>query len=178
MPCIIRNSAFIWFYPPFEPRLWILYEVAEYALTCDPPDGVSATAFIKNFEDMSGFSAHIDEMLRDGVRPTLSRHGYRCTYDRDKEFLTSWIEVLVLLRKLGVDVAIVRRLLDSLTWHPVTQEALMETPDGLLKFYRFNGELFLNGERHAFTPFPKWVGRSTFPAATSVVLRVAKTGRW
>lgn len=31
MPAIIRNCGFMWNYPPFKPKLWILYEVAEYS---------------------------------------------------------------------------------------------------------------------------------------------------
>jgi len=30
---VIRNTSFIYFHPPFRPRLWILYEIAEYHLT-------------------------------------------------------------------------------------------------------------------------------------------------
>jgi hypothetical protein len=33
MPLIIQNSEFTWFYPPFEPRLWILYEITQFTFT-------------------------------------------------------------------------------------------------------------------------------------------------
>jgi len=81
MPSIIRNSGFIWFYPPFETRLWILYEVAEYTLTAE---GDWPTT-----PDIEEFIGHIKEMLQAGVRSTLEKHGYKCSYDRDKDFLTS-----------------------------------------------------------------------------------------
>ncbi|KAB5581277.1 hypothetical protein GE09DRAFT_466330 [Coniochaeta sp. 2T2.1] len=80
---IIRNSGFVWYYPPFEPRLWIFYEVAEYTLTCD--GGLESI----NTADMRTFTDHAKEMLQIGVRPMLAEHGYRCTYEHDMKFLTS-----------------------------------------------------------------------------------------
>lgn len=67
MSGIIRNSGFVWYYPPFEARLWILYEVAEYTLTCD--EGFQTT----ETEDIRGFADHVKEMLQVGVRPTLDK---------------------------------------------------------------------------------------------------------
>jgi hypothetical protein len=40
MSGIIRNCSFTYFYPPFEPRLWILYEITEYVLTCSGGIGI------------------------------------------------------------------------------------------------------------------------------------------
>ena len=149
MSGIIRNCGFIWFYPPFEPRLWILYEIAEFSLTCDgdlPP-----------MEDIRIFADHVKEMLQVGVRSTLDKHGYRCTYDRDREFLTSWLEVLVLLRKLHIDTDDIRRFADMLTWAPSARVMKMATINGLVEFSRYEGTLICRGERHTFTPFPRWV---------------------
>ncbi|KAH7121988.1 hypothetical protein B0J13DRAFT_155132 [Dactylonectria estremocensis] len=151
MPGIIRNCAFMWYYPPFEPRLWILYEIAEYTLTCD--DGLQGIIT----PDMKEFASHIDEMLQVGVRSTLSRHGYGCTFDRDKEFLTSWLEVLVLLRKLAIDTDDVRVLMDHLTWSPSIEVVLCHTKNGIVVFCRFEGTLTLKGACHTFTPFPRWM---------------------
>jgi len=150
MPAIIRNSGFIWFYPPFEPRLWILFEVAEYLLTAEGPWPVT--------DDNRQFVEHIKEMLQDGVRPVLKKHGYRCSYDRDKEFLTSWLEALVLARQLGIDIDSIRSLMDTLTWYPTLQATVLNTPDGVIHFCRYEGTLEFNGVRHTFTPFPRWVG--------------------
>jgi hypothetical protein len=150
MPSVIRNSGFIWFYPPFEARLWILYEVAEYTLTAE---GDWPTT-----PDIEEFVGHIKEMLQAGVRSTLEKHGYKCSYDRDKEFITSWLEVLVLLTRLRVDIDGIRRLMDSLTWYPSLQTTILCTLGGTTQFRRYEGTLILNGVRHMFTPFPKWVG--------------------
>ena len=41
MSGIIHNCGFIYFYPPFEPRLWIMYEITEYVLTSRRLQGLS-----------------------------------------------------------------------------------------------------------------------------------------
>lgn len=149
MPAIIRNSGFIWYYPPFEARLWILFEMAEYLLTAE--GGWPVTPDNKEFVD------HIKEMLEVGVSPVLEKHGYKCSYDRDKEFLTSWLEALVLLRRLRIDINSIRSLMDTLTWYPTLQVTVLHTPAGVIEFCRYEGTLELNGNRHKFTPFPRWV---------------------
>jgi len=149
MPAIIRNSGFVWFYPPFEARLWILFEVAEYTLTAEGPWPVTT--------DNQEFMQHIEEMLQVGVRSVLEKQGYRCSYDRDKQFLTSWLEALVLLKQLHVDIDSIRRLMDALTWYPTLQETLLNTPGRLIHFCRYEGTLEFNGARHTFSTFPTWV---------------------
>lgn len=149
MSGLIRNSGFAWFYPPFEPRLWILYEIAEYSLT---NDGVYPET-----EDSRDFVAHVKEMMEVGVSATLDKHGYRCTYDRDKAFLTSWLELLVLLRKLLFDLVDLRRLMDHFTWSPSVKTYFVYTLNGLVEVRRYEGVLAVNGERYTFTPFPEWV---------------------
>ncbi|KAK7989909.1 hypothetical protein PG989_010224 [Apiospora arundinis] len=148
MSAIIRNSGFSYFYPPFEPRLWILYEVAEYTLT--------AVDRLPETPDLKTFAEHVREMVRVGVRPTLERHGYRCTYDSDRDFLISWLELLVLLSKLLIDVSDIRRLLDLQTWSPTLISIWHPTVSGLVSIYRFEGLVDFAGERHKFTPFPHW----------------------
>lgn len=92
-------------------------------------------------------------------RHLINKYGYRCTYDRDMKFLTSWLEILVLLRNLDIDILSVRRLLDSLTWHPTAKSTVVQTTKGAVELCRYEGSLkFLrNGELHMFTPFPLWV---------------------
>ncbi|KAH8686470.1 hypothetical protein BGZ61DRAFT_454517 [Ilyonectria robusta] len=161
MSGIIRNSGFVWFYPPFEARMWILYEVAEYTLT--------STGEFQVTTDIKEFADHVKEMLQGGVRSTLNKHGYTCTYDRDKEFLTSWLEVLVLLRRLRVNIYDVRRLLDYLTWLPSARSIFMYTIDGPVELLRYEGTLILGGERYTFTPFPKWEEGKYSANATSEI---------
>lgn len=149
MPAIIRNCGFMWHYPPFEPRLWILYEVAEYTLTCTSE--LLVTADIKHFLD------HVKEMYEVGVRATLSKHGYRCTIERDKELITAWLELLVLLKKVLVDMGDVRYTIDKLTWMRITGDMWINTLSGQAWLRPFEGALTLRGEEYTFTPFPQWV---------------------
>jgi hypothetical protein len=59
MSGIIRNCGFIYFYPPFDARLWILYEITEYVLTC--------IGDIAMTSDIKPYLQHIDEMWTIGV---------------------------------------------------------------------------------------------------------------
>lgn len=148
MSGIIRNAAFIYFYPPFRPRLWILYEVAEYYLTCS--GGLPKT------HDIELFLEHIDEMIEKGVQKTLEKHRYHCYEDRDRQYLTSWLELLVLFQQLKVDIDLVRMIMDNMTW----SDAGSLTYLGLLELNRYEGSLTYLGDKHTFTPFPKWVSTS------------------
>ncbi|KAK7923477.1 hypothetical protein PG985_007548 [Apiospora marii] len=150
MSGIIRNSGFMYYYPPFQPRLWILYEVAENFLT--------SVRHPEETPDLKPFAEHVREMVRVGVRPTLERHGYRCTYENDRDFLISWLEVLVLLNNLPIDVIDRRRLLDHLTWGPGATSIISNTVSGqLVQLRRVEGVIEYAGECHTFTPFPEWV---------------------
>ncbi|KAM7219446.1 hypothetical protein V8F06_005180 [Rhypophila decipiens] len=150
MPALIRNTGFIWHYPPFEPQLWILYEVAEFQLTSDQDHHMEA------FEDMENFAVHVKEMLKYGVQPTLEKHNYRCSYARDKDFITSWLELLVLLRSLEFDIDLVRKFMDNLTWLPGTGKMVWVTTRGTVELRKFKGTLTVDGHQHRFTPFPQW----------------------
>lgn len=108
MSDIIRNFGFIFFYAPFESRLWILYDV----LTCS--GGIGMTS------DIKPFIQHLDEMLEEGVQATLANHGYRCSYDRDKQHPTPWLELPVLLRRLHFSVDDIRTIMNHMIWFHVT----------------------------------------------------------
>ena len=145
MSGIIRNCGFIYFYPPFEPRLWILYEITEFLLTSF--GGIGLTS------DIEPYCRHIDEMLETGVQATLAKHGYRCSYDRDRQYLTSWLELLILLRRLRFDIYDIRIIMNDMTWFNGVH--VQRYPGVELK--RFEGTLVVKGEIHLFTPFPRWV---------------------
>ncbi|KFX88761.1 hypothetical protein O988_08915 [Pseudogymnoascus sp. VKM F-3808] len=88
MSGIIRNCGFAYFYPPFKPRLWILYEITEYALTCSGKIAITP--------DIKLFLQHIDEMVTTSVQATLVKH--------------------VLLRRLDFNVYRIRKIMDNITW--------------------------------------------------------------
>ncbi|KXH51509.1 hypothetical protein CNYM01_07661 [Colletotrichum nymphaeae SA-01] len=148
MPGIIRNCGFSWFYPGFEPRLWILYEIAEYTLTCD--------GGIEEFEDNQEFVKHIQEMQETSVPSVLRKYGYRCSDERDKDYLTSCLEILIYLIRFGIDMGDVRRLMSHVLWFSFTPDIMYQSHFGLVQIWRFEGALEFQGQRYEFTPFPKW----------------------
>jgi hypothetical protein len=168
MPAIIRNCGFMWYYPGFEPRMWILYEVAEFVLTCENAEEHLATEDIKEFMD------HVKEMREAGVGATLDKYGYKCTFDRDKEFITSWLELLILLDILRVHVNDIRRIQDGITWHRSCGTMLIGTLNGAVTIQRFEGTLTLGGEEYKFTPFPQWVSSLR---SRLVLILLSKTGQ-
>jgi hypothetical protein len=147
MSSIIRNTGFTYFYPPFKPRLWILYEIAEYYLTCS--GGIQKTP------DIELFLQHVDEMIENGVQKTLEKHHYHCYEDRDRQYLTSLLELLVLLRRLKINIHFVRMIMDHMTWFRVGSQSYPG-----LQLNRYEGSLVYLGNKHTFTPFPKWVSTS------------------
>jgi hypothetical protein len=149
MSAIIRNCGFVWFYPPFEARLWILYEIAEFTLTSS---GVIAVT-----SDIREFMEHVRQMEQTSVRSVLDKHNYRCTYDRDKAFIVSWLELLVLLRRLPIGLIETRRVMDYMTWFQTAKEIRVGLGDGDFHLSKFQGTLNYKGERYTFTPFPEWV---------------------
>jgi hypothetical protein len=84
-----------------------LYEVAEFSFTGD--GGIMETP------DNEAFKDHIQEILTTGVGFVLKKHQYKHTYSRDNEFISSWLELLVRLKKMSIDILALRRLLDNLT---------------------------------------------------------------
>ncbi|KAF2750955.1 hypothetical protein M011DRAFT_464746 [Sporormia fimetaria CBS 119925] len=144
MSAIIRNCGFTYFYPPFEPRLWILYEIAEYILTCrdaQPPT-----------HDAEIFFQHIAEMEENGVQATLKNHSYHCSSDEDWLYLVPWIELLVLFKRLKIDVFVVRRALGGIRWAPNVENYAY---GNMVRLRQFEGTLTVFGEKHIFTPFPR-----------------------
>lgn len=145
VPSIIRNAGFSWFYPPFEARLWILYEVAEYHLT---------SSHRLNTQDIQQFVRHVDEMVQHGVRHVLEKYNYRCTYEQDEAFITPLLELLVLLKRLDVDIDDARQLLDNITWFPTTKSLVVRTEKSGLKLDKSKGSLLYQNKKYTFTPFP------------------------
>ncbi|KAI0482707.1 hypothetical protein GGR56DRAFT_621260 [Xylariaceae sp. FL0804] len=158
VPGIIRNCGFAWFYPSWEARMWILFEVTEYALSGD-----GAIPYLEHFDDMKEYVRHINEMVQVGAKPVLDKYGYRCSFERDRELITAWMDFLVLLTRLGLGIGEIRRIMDHHTWFGFENLAL-NTTKGLAQIQRYDGSLELNGKVHTFTRFPKWVSSpSSYP---------------
>jgi hypothetical protein len=153
MSGIIRNSAFIQFYPPFKPRLWILYEVTEFTLTCHGK--------IEPTPDIAPFLRHVSEMISTSVQATLEKYNYECSSLDDRAILTSWLELLVLLHQQRIDIIDLRRIMDHLTWQSSCEVYHMI---GSLKIAKFDGILTVNGSEYRFSPFPRLVSVSIYAA--------------
>lgn len=152
MPGIIRNSGFNYHFPPFKPRLWILFEVASYMLTAE--QDWDWTPDIRHFVD------HVREMVTHGVRSVLLKYHYECTFERDETYLTAWLELLVLLRQILRDVDDLKRVMDHLMWSPTLEGLWCKTPQGGLHIEKIEGRLAIQDEGYSFTPFPRWVSSS------------------
>jgi hypothetical protein len=142
MPSIIRNCDFAYFYPRSKPRLWILYEMTQFLFTC--------TQDLGRTSDIAPFLQHIEEMVDTGVRVTLTKYDYGCSYDQDRQYLISWLELLVLLRRLDFSNSSIRGMIDSLTWFKDFESHDLETEGAVLE--KFQGTLDLKGITDKFTP--------------------------
>jgi hypothetical protein len=118
IPMLIRDCAFEWRFPPFEPRAWILYEVAEYVLTHRQSI---------EMDDSKPFIDHVLDMVRLDVDSVLKKHKYKCTNDSDMYLVTGWLEILVIMAKVfPTDIGSRQVILDSLNrpyagtyWNPL-----------------------------------------------------------
>ncbi|KAF8348410.1 hypothetical protein F5887DRAFT_871901, partial [Amanita rubescens] len=81
IPMLLRDCEFMWRFPTYEPRAWILYEVAAWAL--------DHRSFFWS-HDNRPFIHHLHEMFTSGVRPVFDKYGYKCTNESDLELVTGW----------------------------------------------------------------------------------------
>lgn len=102
---LMRNCGFEWRYPDFQPRLWILVEVAQYMLT---------TKNYTTTPDMEPFINDVLAMEKEGVRHIIRQCGYKCSIGRHYRLLVGWLELLIIMSKLVPNVSLKRSLLDSL----------------------------------------------------------------
>ena len=106
IPMLLRDCEFMWRFPTFEPRAWILYEVAAWVL--------DHRSFFWS-HDNRPFIHHLHEMFTSGVRPVFDKYGYKCTNESDLKLVTGWLEIHVLLRKIFEDdVRSRREILDQI----------------------------------------------------------------
>jgi len=138
---LVRDCGFAWRFPAFEPRGWILHEVAEYVLNQ------------KNYtvtDDIRPFIHHITQMITDGVQPVIEKYGYKCTKQGDFNLVVGWLELSVLLFKLlHNDVMARRRICDSLNEPFVGSVTDYDTG---INIDKANGVILYKGKTHRFTP--------------------------
>jgi hypothetical protein len=143
IPMVVRDCAFMWKYPEFKPRAWILYEVAEYTLNHAGP--ISAD----DPTDIAPFLGHVAELTRTSVKCVLWRHGYKCTNKSDLRMVTGWLEMLVILRKVVPDVSYRQEVWD---WVNKSEIGTYWNPRTDLKIDKAKGEVRHGGKAYRFTP--------------------------
>ncbi|KAF7378456.1 hypothetical protein MSAN_00272700 [Mycena sanguinolenta] len=125
IPMLVRDCAFEWRFPAWEPRAWILYEVAEYIL--------GHTKYVET-EDNRPFRLHVEEML---------------PFWRALRAGQVQLELLVILAKIFPDdVAIRQELLDSLN-KPANGTVSNSVPG--VEISKTDGTVRYQGQVHRFT---------------------------
>ncbi|KAJ7020079.1 hypothetical protein C8F04DRAFT_1197042 [Mycena alexandri] len=141
IPMVVCDCAFEWRFPAWEPRAWILYEMAEYVL--------GHREYMAT-EDNGPFLFHVQEMVLFGVHHVLDKHGYQCTNASDMDLVTGRLELLVIIAKIFPDdVATRQDLLDSLN-----KPANGSVSNMLLgvEISKTEGTVRYQGQIHRFTP--------------------------
>jgi hypothetical protein len=160
IPALVRDCGFAWRFPAFEPRAWILFEVAQYTLK-----GGTYTVT----PDLRDFISHVHEMYEEGVRRVFSKYRYTCTNGSDLQFVTGWLELLVILAKCVPNVSSRRTILDHVDRGYVGGLAFydMASPhtSADIEIDKAKGIVSCNGATYRFTPlFPR--ARMTVTAET------------
>lgn len=149
IPSLVQDCAFAWRFPAFQPRAWVLYEVATFILNHDFNGTYPA--------DIQPFVNHVQEMVKEGVTPTLENHGYGCTNRSDLKLVTAWLEILVILC----------RNVQGPTSHQRTsirQQIMgdLYKPCSVVNYVflgvsidKDSGTLTIDGTTHTFTPIPR-----------------------
>jgi tetratricopeptide (TPR) repeat protein len=104
IPKLVRDCSFTWHFSDFQPRLWVLFETAEFVRNRSRPIPL---------DDIRPFITHLREMKGYGVRYVLNRHGYRCTNQGDRELVIGWLELLLILSRLVPSIRIRRAILNA-----------------------------------------------------------------
>ena len=84
-------------------------------------------------------------MLQNSVSAVLDRYGYKTRYSRDRAFITSWLELLILLKKMQIHIEDLRQIMDHLTWSPIAARIVHYAPGGAIEVERFKGTVTRNG---------------------------------
>lgn len=155
IPRLVRDCAFIWRFPQFQPRLWVLFEAAEF--TRNRSRAISGA-------DMEPFMEHLREMKGYGVRYVMNRHGYRCVNRSDRELVVGWLEILLILSRLVPSIRTRRVILNAIdnstvrTCHHEQSGIAIDKPKGLITVdestYEFNPVPFDEAGPHADVHIP------------------------
>jgi len=141
IPMLVRDCGFEWRFPAFEPRGWILYEVAEHVL--------STNRFTWT-DDNRPFIQHVLQMLKDGVRPVVEKYGYQCTQKEDFDLLVGFLELLILLAKILPHNITARRVIRDIINEPYVGS--VTDYDTGIEIDKAKGVISYQGKTYRFTP--------------------------
>jgi hypothetical protein len=146
---LVRECTFIWRFPQFQPRFWVLFEVAEF--------NRNRSRAVPSM-DMDPFMEHLREMNRYGVRYVLNKHGYKCVNQ------SGWLEILVILCRLVPSIYTRRAILNARdnstvrTFHHEQSGIFIDKAKGLItvdeRTYEFNPVPFDEAGPHADVHIP------------------------
>lgn len=142
IPMLVRDCAFTWHFPNFQPRLWVLFEAAEFTHNRSRPIPLA---------DLEPFMNHLREMKGYGVRYVLNRHGYRCTNQGDRELVIGWLELLLTLSRIAPSIRTRRAILNAVDNSMVRTCHHRESG---ITINKEKGTITMNERTYEFTPVP------------------------
>lgn len=143
IPTLIRECTIEYRFPPFEPRAWILLEVAYYFLTHSGQFAIP--------EDIATFFSHVQEMRSEGVYAVISKYSYVCTNGSDLTLIIAWLELLVILTRVFPNATEIRNILKDIE-HEGIGGYTVYYDGGPLHVDKSKGILLYNGTKYEFTP--------------------------
>ena len=139
---LVSDCTFTWHFPQFRPRLWVLFEAAEFTGNRSQPIPRS---------DMEPFMRHLREMKGYGVRYVLNRYGYRCTNQSDLVLVVGWLEILLILSRLVPSIRTRRAILDAVDNYTV--RTCYHEQSGIA-VDKSKGFITMDERTYEFTPVP------------------------
>jgi hypothetical protein len=86
------------------------------------------------------------------MQDTWTKYCYHCSYDHNTQYLISWLELHVPLKKLNISPDTIPGIRDNLAWFSDVEYHDLDTEG--VELNRVQGTLVLDGISHTFTPFP------------------------
>jgi tetratricopeptide (TPR) repeat protein len=157
IPRLVRDCSFVAHFSNFQPRLWVLFEVA--AFTFHRPESVGLPC-------TDTFQTHLFEMQGQGPRLVLDKYGYKCTNKADREWVITWLEVLLVLRQSVPSIHTRCQILNAIdnigVRSCIHQQAHVEID-------KERGTIQIHGETHHFKPLPVENGPSCHGSAICIM---------
>ena len=100
-------------------------------------------------DDIRPFISHLGEMTKNGVKAVISKYNYACTNKGDMTLLIGWLELLVILHRVDLDVSQRQDILDLVQRAEVGSISI--PPIGL-EIDKNEGFVLYKGVRYEFTP--------------------------